>query len=424
MSLEDFRKDIDRCSSCSYCKSIPFDKIKSLRYSDCCPSVAYYNFNAYSARGRLSVSKSLLDGISSYNAATLDIINSCLTCGACDVSCKVCRYDLEPLEHNLELKKRAVEEGNVLPQILPAVASLKNENTMIPGMIKADRSNWAKGLNIKDLTREKAEVVFFPGCKYSYDKKLQETAKSAVKLLVDAGVDLGYMGSADNCCAGRAYQMGLHEVFNNRAELNIKAFKMLGVKLIVTTCSDCYYSFKRLYAKLGIDIEVLHTVEYIDRLIQEGKIKFTKSLPWTITYHDPCHLGRQGEQYVTWNGKEKKIFNQINVWEPRKPRYNGAYGIYDSPRNILKSIPGIKLVEMERIREYSWCCGAGGGCSEALPAYSAWTAGERISEANSTGAEALVTACPWCESNLKNAADENGRTIKVLDIIDVVRQAI
>jgi Fe-S oxidoreductase len=144
----------------------------------------------------------------------------------------------------------------------------------------------------------------------------------------------------------------------------------------------------------------------------------------TVTTHDPCHLGRLGEPFVPWNGVGKKIYNQIHIWEPKRPRYNGAHGIYDPPRNILKAIPGVTLVEMERIREYTWCCGAGGGCSETYPEFSRWTAGERVSEANATGAEALVTACPWCESNFKGAVDENGKTIAVLDIIELIERAL
>jgi Fe-S oxidoreductase len=169
---------------------------------------------------------------------------------------------------------------------------------------------------------------------------------------------------------------------------------------------------------------VLHVVEYIDQLIKEGKIKFKKPVNMTVTYHDPCHLGRLGEPYVPWEGKEKKIYNQIHTWEPKRPRYNGIYGIYDAPRNILGAIPGIKLIEMERIREYSWCCGAGGGCSESNPEFSAWTAGERVAEANATGADAMVTACPWCKDNFANAVDEDGKKIEVLDIIELVQQAM
>jgi len=232
------------------------------------------------------------------------------------------------------------------------------------------------------------------------------------------------MGADESCCGGRAYQMGYRGEFVKFAENNIEAWKNAGVKTVVTSCSDGYFTFKRLYPELGSTVEVLHTVEYIDRLIKQGKLKLSKPVNMTVTYHDPCHLGRQGEPYVPWQGKEKKILNQVVIHEPRKPRYNGAWGIYDPPRDILKSIPGLKLVEMERIREYAWCCGSGGGCIDAYPEFSAWTAGERIEEAKTTDAEAIVTACPWCERNFLDAVSSDGGKMKVLDIIELVQQAI
>ena len=169
---------------------------------------------------------------------------------------------------------------------------------------------------------------------------------------------------------------------------------------------------------------MLHTMEYLERLIGTGTIRFTREVPLKITYHDPCHLGRLGEPYIPWDGKEKKIFNQVVVYDPPKPRYNGAWGIYDSPRNVLRSIPGIELLEMERIREGSWCCGAGAGVREAYPEFSNWTAAERIEEARSTGAEAIVSACGWCERNLQEAAARELEAIKVLDLAELVQQAI
>ena len=169
---------------------------------------------------------------------------------------------------------------------------------------------------------------------------------------------------------------------------------------------------------------MLHTVEYIDRLIKAGQLKFRKGVHRKVTYHDPCHLGRQGEPFVPWEGVEKKIKSQIVAYEPKKPRYNGAWGIYDPPRDILESIPGVELVEMERIREYSWCCGAGGGVREAYPDFSNWTANERITEAKSTGAEVLATACPWCQRNFQDALDGQDENIKIMDIIELVKQAL
>jgi Fe-S oxidoreductase len=143
-----------------------------------------------------------------------------------------------------------------------------------------------------------------------------------------------------------------------------------------------------------------------------------------VTYHDPCHLGRQGEPFIPWKGKEKKIYGQMVVYDPPKPRYNGALGIYEPPRNILKAIPGLDLVEMERIREYAWCCGAGGGVVDAYPNFSAWTANERITEATSTGAQAIVSACPWCERNFLDAISRAKGGLKVYDVIELVQQAI
>ncbi len=414
----------ERCSNCLSCKWIPFDKVKSLRFGENCPSISYSNFNAYSARGRFELGLALLTKDADLSETTTRVIHECTACGACDVACKVTRYNLEPLEHNLELKAYAVEAGKTLPGQKEIMTALSKEKTMIVGRKFSDRTAWAQGLGLKDLTKEKAEVMFFPGCKYSYEGKLTKIAQSAVRILRKSGVDLGFMGAADMCCAGRALQMGFKDDFKKSAEANIKAFTSAGVKTIVTPCSDCYHAFKRQYAKLGLKVEVLHVVEYMDRLIAAGKIMFTKSLPMSVTYHDPCHLGRLGEPFVPWSGVEKKILNQIHTWDPKRPRFNGAYGIYDAPRNVIKAIPGVELVEMERIREYSWCCGAGGGCSETSPELSSWTASERVTEANATGANALVTACPWCESNFKDTKDENGRTIQVLDVVELVEKAL
>jgi Fe-S oxidoreductase len=423
MALKDFMAEAERCSQCSYCKWIPFDHMKSVRFSKGCPSITYNNFNSYSARGRYAVSLALINGSIKYNEKVLDIAYQCSTCGSCDVSCKVCRYNLEPLDMIRELRAKLVEDGQLLPQHKPVIDSLRKEDNMMLKP-KAERGKWAEGLKVKNVPREKAEVLFHAGCRISFDEELQKVARTAVTLLKNAGVDIGIMGKDESCCGGRAYSMGYREEFAHCAKKNMEAWSKAGVKTIVTSCSDCYHAFKRLYPTVGSKFQILHTVEYLDKLIKEGKIKFSKNIPLKVTYHDPCHLGRQGEPYVPWQGKEKKIFNQIVVYEPRKPRYNGAWGVYDPPRNVLKSIPGIELVEMERIRECAWCCGAGGGVKEAYPEFSTWTATERLEEAKETGAEAIVSACGWCERNFLDAIKANGDKLKVLDVAELVQQAI
>ena len=423
MALEDFAAEMDRCSQCSYCKWIPFDQMKSWRFAKNCPSISYHNFNSYSARGRYAVARSLIKGQSEYSDKVRDIVFTCMTCGSCDVSCKVCRYNLEPLEMVRELKFRLVEDGQGLDEHKAIIESLdKEHNTM--HQPKTARGEWADGLDVPRLSSEKAEVLFYAGCRFSYDKDLQKSARAAVLLLKNVGVDVGIMGEREMCCGGRVYSMGYRNEFARFAKANMKAWARAGVKTVVTSCADGYHAFKRLYPQLGSQVEVLHTVEFIDRLIKEGKLTFRSEIPMTVTYHDPCHLGRQGEPYVPWSGVEKKIKSQIIVYEPNKPRYNGAWGVYDPPREILRSIPGVELVEMERIREYSWCCGAGGGVREAYPEYSNWTAAERIAEAKATGAEALISACPWCERNFMDAISALGDTMKVYDIVELVQKAM
>ncbi|MBQ4369519.1 MAG: (Fe-S)-binding protein, partial [Oscillospiraceae bacterium] len=115
---------------------------------------------------------------------------------------------------------------------------------------------------------------------------------------------------------------------------------------------------------------------------------------------------------------EKKIFNQVHTWEPRRPRYNGAHGVYDAPRALIAAT-GANLLEMERIREYSWCCGAGGGCSEVDVKLSDFAANERIEEAKASGAACLITACPWCRTNFKKAGG-----MEVKDILDLACEAL
>jgi Fe-S oxidoreductase len=424
MALEDYRGNMQRCTRCSYCKWVLWDHLKSWRFAKGCPSIGYNNFQSYSAGGRLAVALSLLDGMISYTDGVLDIVYQCQMCGACDVACKICRYDMEPLATLHELRARLVEDGQLLPMHMFIIDNLKKEDTMIAGKVKADRGKWAEGLNVKDLTREKAEVAFHAGCRLSYDDGLSKIAKAAVTLFKNVGVDIGIMGKEESCCGGRAYEIGYKGEFSKYATNNIEAWTNAGVRTVVTSCSDGYWAFKRLYPEVGCKIEILHTVELIERLIKEGRLKFTKTIPKIVTYHDPCHLGRQGEPYIPWKGVEKRIYGQMLVHEPKKPRFNGAYGIYDPPRTILDSIPGLELVEMERIRENAWCCGAGGGVIDTYPDLCSWTVTERIEEARATGAEAIVTACPWCERNFIDAIEKSDIKMEVYDIMEVVQQAI
>ena len=169
---------------------------------------------------------------------------------------------------------------------------------------------------------------------------------------------------------------------------------------------------------------MLHTVEFFSQLLDENKLKLTQEIPLTVTYHDPCHLGRNAERYEKWEGDEVQLMPLISINIPPKPKRTGKTGIYDAPRDILNKIPGLKIVEMERIKEYAYCCGAGAGVKSAFPEMAIDTAKIRIDEAEDTGAEILVSACPFCSTNLQDGIKESNSKLKYLDISELLLMAL
>ena len=424
MALEDYRGTMLGCSRCSYCKFIPLAKIKGEKYADGCPSIANYGFHTYSAGGRLTAALSMLEGRSGYTDKVKDMVYQCQLCGSCDVTCKMCRYDMEPLAALEEIRAGFVLDEQTLPIHDAAIENLRKEHNMMLSP-SAARGEWTEGLDLKDMETDKCETLFFAGCRSSFDEEMKEVARTAVKVLQAGGVDLGVFGRFELCCGGAAYNLGYRDDYMRLALANIRMWKDAGVKRIVTACADCYWAFNRLYRQIeGFDIEVLHAVQLADSLIKNGSLKLTKTLPMTVAYHDPCRLGRLGKKYEKWDGKTTKIYGTIPKNDPPKPRYNGSGGVYDEPRAVLNAIDGLKLVEMIRNREASWCCGAGGGVYEAFPDFSLATAKSRLEEAADTGAEAIVSACPKCERGFKDACAETGAQLKVYDVMQLLRMAL
>jgi Fe-S oxidoreductase len=323
----------------------------------------------------------------------LERLYMCTVCRACDENCGnlLGGHIVDVIEG---LRQMAVSAGCTLTAHEIMVASLKKNDNVLDRP-KEERGDWARGLNVKNLARDGAGVAYRAGCLLSLDPETRGPALAAVKLLQTAGVDFGIEGKDEACCGGRAYEIGQVGEFTKYAEHNIEAYNNAGVNTVVVSCADGLSHLRLLYPKLNIkmNFEVVHLVEYLDRLSKEGRLKFNREVPMKVTYHDPCHLGR----YT---------------------------GIYDAPRDLLGRIPGIELVEMERNREHSWCCGAGGGVKQAYPELSLWAAGERIKEAKATGAAALVTACLWCEKNFKEAVKEYDENIEVYDIAEIAARSI
>jgi len=342
-------------------------------------------------------------------------------CGACGVSCNYA-MDMEVLQPINEFRIKCVEDGKTNPALESVIGNLRKTGSLVP--VAGKRADWAAGLNLKNITREKVDVLYHVGCLTSYYKDMWKLSKATVKIMQKAGVNFGIAGDAETCCGGRAYQMGYKEDFLNQAKKNMAMIKKAGIKTLVTGCADGYQAFKVLYDKFDLrgDLEVMHVSEYIDRLIKDGKLKLNKKVNLSVTYHDPCYLGRLGEPWIHWEGK--KVPGDRFVFDPPKEYRRGTKGVYEPPRDVLKAIPGVKLMEMTRVKEYSWCCGAGGGVIDSNPEYAKWTGKKRIDEAISTGAEALVTTCPWCEKTFNAALKESGANLKVYDIVELVEKAI
>lgn len=331
-----------------------------------------------------------------------DEIWACTTCGACENRCPVYISSLDLIRN---IRIGMIEEGrSVSPLIRDALeAAAKYGNPW--GNPPNKRSEWANELKVKDFSRgDEAGLLYFVGCLSSYDQRVQEIAKAMVETLNRAGVDFAILGAEEVCSGDPGRRLGENGLFEMMVESNYEIFSNYNIKSIVTTCPHCYNTFKNEYPLLrdkleiedSADFKVEHFTQLIARLIDEGRLKFSKEVNKVVTYHDPCYLGRHN-------------------------------GVYDAPRRILKAIPGLKLVEMKRSKENSFCCGGGGGrmwmedldVEEKIPEI-------RVKEALETKAEILATACPFCLSMLDDALKTVGgeEEMQVRDILEIVIQAI
>ena len=394
--LEEYREMVWNCARCNWCKSVWGWYMKSWRFSELCPSSAHYKFDAYSAQGRMDISRALIEGDMDYEDSErlIDIAYKCTSCGACQINCMRLQ-EKQPAEVIEALRAELVERGMVVSEHRAYLEStLKYGNPFeVP---KKERLRWMEGLEfeVKDLTKESGEVLLYLGCMYSLESRLRDTTKVFAQILDIAGIDFGILGAEERCCGSEQLRIGERGLFEALAEENIKRFNGLGIKTLVTPCPHGYYTFKFRYSKVGeLNFEVLHFSQYLKWLIDKGRIELGEVSSQVVTYSDPCNLGR-------WAGE------------------------YEAPREVLKGVKGIEFREMERNRDQAWCCGAGGGVLAAYPDFATWTAEERVAEAESSGCSVLVTACPWCEYNLEDGIERRRSKIKLFNIAEVVFQAM
>ena len=235
----------------------------------------------------------------------------------------------------------------------------------------------------------------------------------------------------EECCGHPLFAMGHYDSFKRQMERNFEAMKKTGARRLVTSCAECYKTWKVDYPRMmkmdtgDLPFEVLHITELVDRGIEDGDLELKGRIDLKVAWHDPCNLGRMSEPYIHWEGGR----GQWGCLEPKegfqaKEFRRGVFGVYDEPRRILSSIPGLGLVELKRHHEFSFCCGGHGGVPEAYPELTAHTVSERLEEVKESGAEALVSACPYCKETFRAGIREGNHQVRLFDITEIVSEAI
>ncbi|MFC1974265.1 (Fe-S)-binding protein [Chloroflexota bacterium] len=320
-----------------------------------------------------------------------EVIWRCTTCGRCPQRCP---RGVELIDVGVSLRRLASGIGNVPGPIHTVKTSLGAVGNPF-GEEREKRADWAQGLSVKTFT-EGMEILYFPGCYHSYDPRLRKVAVATANILSRAEVDFGILGSAENCCGESIRKTGGEELFKHLAKENIKSFIESGVKKILVSSPHCYHTFKNEYPEFKVNFEVVHISQYLLELINEGRLELTNEYGKKVTYHDPCYLGRHNS-------------------------------IYDEPREVLKKIPGLELVEMPDSREDSLCCGGGGGRIWMDTPKGERFSDLRVEQAIKVGAGVLVTSCPYCITNFDDSRltlGDDSEVIEIKDITEIIQEVI
>ncbi len=376
--IEEGAEDIYKCYQCGKCSSI-------------CPwfQVGIYDFPVF----RFSLETTLGMVASSEDkdelAQEVDKIYRCVGCEACVDQCP---HGIN-IPNILRAARRLLVDFGSYPDALKSIVQKVNNVGNPLGEPREKRADWAKELNIPDF-HSGMEFLYFPCCIPSYDSRVQKVAQATARILQKIGTSFGILGIQENCCGEAIRRVGAEQIFEKVAKANITAFNNAGVTKILVTSPHCYTSFKNDYSEFGANFEIFHITQYFSDLIEKGNITPKKRFEKKVVYHDPCTLGRQN-------------------------------GIYEEPRNILKSIPGLELIEVEDFnRNLSVCCGAGSG---AL--WMDWEKDERIGDVRinqlvKTGAEIIAVACPYCLQMFEETIKSMELNIQVMDIAEILWESL
>ena len=325
---------------------------------------------------------------------TEDEIWACTTCRACEEACPVFNEHVSLI---IDMRRNLVlTEGKAPGEVNRTFTNLERQSNEW-GRPRFSRAEWAQGLNVKTMaeTEGQVEYLYYVGTAVSFDPRNQKIARAFAQLLIKAGVSFAILGNEEESDGDSARRLGNEFLSQELMEKNIEIFQSYGVKKIVTTDPHAYNAFLKEYPDFGFTAEIVHHTELLAKLIDKGSLNPVNAVSRKVTYHDSCYLGR----------------------------YNG---IYDAPRYILGKIPGLELAEMERSRNKSMCCGAGGGSM-----FKEETGDRRINvlrteQALETGASTIATACPYCMTMMIDGAKTTGSEDRVdtLDVVELLLEAV
>jgi Fe-S oxidoreductase len=307
-----------------------------------------------------------------------------------------CPVMIEHVDTIVDLRRGLVLNESRFPDELKTTFANLERNYTPWGFGHATRADWAEGLDIPVLSQVgKAEVLFWVGCAGAYDARYRKVSRAFATLLKKAKVDFAILGTEEKCTGDPARRMGNEYLAQTLMTENIATLNRYGVRTIVVTCPHCLQSLGKEYRQFGGEYTVIHHTEFLQHLIDEGKLSVPPAVRARVTFHDPCYLGR----------------------------YNDTY---DAPRTLVAAATGHRPLEMERSRDRSFCCGAGGGRMWMEEKEGKRINLERTGEALATGAETIGTGCPFCMTMLTDGvkAQEAPSNVQVLDVAEILLEAI
>ena len=382
IDLDELVENLMQCRRCGICRNAVYE---DRGFDGVCP--VWRNSSGFETsfmRGRIQVALALLDGTLEKTPENAESLFTCTLCGNCT---EICAAEFDPTE--------------CLEKVRAVLNDIPNDvhDTIAEKIMKYDnpyeednkiKRNWVKEVGFDVPTT--GEVLYYTGC--TAGMRLPNIAKSTAKILKAAGIDFAVL-EEEPCCGSVMLRTGRVEDAQKNAEKFVEVIKNSGAKKILVTCAGCLKTLRNDYPKLGLELpEILHITEALQEIVQGKKLKLKPlGKGVKVTYHDPCHLSR-------------------------------AAGVYDDPREIIRSIPGVELVEMETNRNTAMCCGAGGGLRSYDAELSKRMAADRVKSAMDIDAEIIATACPFCENNLEAGAKQIESKIRVVDVVDLLAESL